>query len=98
MNGQSGTTGMAVCAEPKRSVIDVKVNQVWDQLDGLHGRISNLHDRLIPVVTPCPEVKGGGASEVNEPLSPLADVIHRFGASVATANARLDEIIRQLEL
>ncbi len=51
MNGQSGTTGMAVCAEPKRSVIDVKVNQVWDQLDSLHGRISNLHDRLIPVVT-----------------------------------------------
>jgi|GEM_PF-7099216 len=95
MNGQSGTTGMAVCVEPKRSVIDVKVNQVWDQLDSLHGRISNLHDRLIPVVTPCPEVKGSG---VSEPLSPLADVIHRFGASVATANARLDEIIRQLEL
>lgn len=98
MNGQSGTTGMTVCAEPKRSVIDVKVDQVWDQLDGLHGRISNLHDRLIPVVTPCPETKGGGASEVNEPVSPLADVIHRFGISAATANARLDEIIRQLEL
>lgn len=96
MNGQGGTTAVAVKEEvrPTQAALDA----VWDHLGELNSTIDHLSNRLEPAISPAP-VGGNCGAEVDEPIvSPLTVNIQRIGYSIESAKARLASLISQLDL
>lgn len=98
MNGSTGTAGAAV--GPAQRPIHVRINESWDMLHSLGGRITELEERLIPVVTPlCDQAeKACGDQDPKLACSPVTDVFDSQMIHVQRLRDRLDSVLARLEV
>lgn len=80
------------------SPVQESVERLGHMNSALHESITELVNRLLPVLGPQSQGTNPSKSPDVPPPSTLARVIDNEGASVAYANQRLREIIDRLEL
>jgi uncharacterized coiled-coil protein SlyX len=80
------------------SLINEAIVELDAEISLLHKSVSNLYERLKPVMTTIPKISSPDGKEYKNGLSPMVLVLRKQKDRVTAANYFIEDILGRLEL